>query len=215
MTAARIEHILIGGDPKPWQELGMTVVDDTIWLHGTGMRFVDGESGIRGLAISGLDQRAVGDEFAIDGLPCTAVEPSSPVLVDHPLGVVDIDHVVIATGSLERTSDAVTAETGAVRKRIRETDEVRQGFHRLGNVIVEIVEMRASRPDGGYQIDETAGDDPARFFGLAFNLDDIDVVSRLDPELVGRPKDAVQPGRQIATVRSAAGLGVPVAFMSR
>lgn len=193
----------------------MTLVDGTIWLHGASVRFVDGEPGVRGLTMSGLDQYTAGDELTIDGLPCTAVEPSSPVLVDHPLGVADVDHIVIATGSLERTSDAVTAETGADRKRIRETDEVRQGFHRFGNVIVEIVEMRASRPDGGYQIDESAGDDPARFFGLAFNLDDIDVVSRLDPDLVGRPKDAVQPGRQIATVRSAAGLGVPVAFMSR
>jgi hypothetical protein len=33
--------------------------------------------------------------------------------------------------------------------------------------------------------------------------------------LVGAPRPAVQPGRRIATVRSAAGLPCPVAVMSR
>ena len=36
---------------------------------------------------------------------------------------------------------------------------------------------------------------------------------RLGDDL-GAPRDAVQPGRRIATVRESAGLGVPVAFMS-
>jgi hypothetical protein len=42
----------------------------------------------------------------------------------------------------------------------------------------------------------------------------VDDVDGLDPELVGAPKGAVQPGRRIATVRPEAGLGTAVAFMT-
>ena len=37
---------------------------------------------------------------------------------------------------------------------------------------------------------------------------------QLGPDLIGDAKPAVQPGRQIATIRSAAGLGVVVALMT-
>jgi hypothetical protein len=33
-------------------------------------------------------------------------------------------------------------------------------------------------------------------------------------ELLGTPRDAVQPGRKIATLRPAAGLGPAIAFMT-
>lgn len=204
MTAARIEHVLVGGDPDPWERLGMIVSEGTLWLHGASIRFVDAEPGIHGWTFSGLDERAVGEEFTIDGLASTALDPAQPTFAEHPLGVTDIDHLVVSTGTLERTSDAITAATGGPRKRIRETDSVRQGFHRFGGVIVEIVEQRRG--------DAATG---AAFFGIAFNVDDIGVLGDIDDELVGVPKDAVQEGRQIATVRSAAGLGVPVAFMSQ
>jgi len=47
-------------------------------------------------------------------------------------------------------------------------------------------------------------------------VDDIDVAcNTLGPDTIGEPRTAVQPGRQIATFRTAAGLGVPVALMSR
>jgi hypothetical protein len=34
-------------------------------------------------------------------------------------------------------------------------------------------------------------------------------------DLLGRPRDAVQPGRRIATLRAEAGLGPAIAFMTR
>jgi hypothetical protein len=80
---------------------------------------------------------------------------------------------------------------------------MRQVFFRPGEAIIELV--GPPTPEG------TA---PARFFGLAFTVADLDATAAYLGEHLGQPKDAVQPGRHIATVRSAAGLGVPVAFMT-
>ena len=68
-------------------------------------------------------------------------------------------------------------------------------------ILIEIVEnARVQRPG---------------LFGLVLNLADLDgSIAGMDPDLVGAPKPAVQPGRRIATVRAAAGLGIPVALMS-
>jgi len=54
--------------------------------------------------------------------------------------VIGVDHVVINTPDLMRTSDALTAATGAPLKRVRDAgNNMQQGFHRLGSVVVEIV----------------------------------------------------------------------------
>ena len=54
--------------------------------------------------------------------------------------VVGFDHVVVMTSSLERTCGAIESATGESLRRIREAGPVRQGFHRLGQLIVEVVE---------------------------------------------------------------------------
>ncbi len=82
---------------------------------------------------------------------------------------------------------------------------MRQGFHRIGRggLIVELVE-RPEIPDG-----------PAAFWGLVVIVDDLDVACELlGPDRISAPKNAVQPGRRIATIRSDAGLGLPVALMT-
>ena len=55
---------------------------------------------------------------------------------------------------------------------------------------------------------------PARFWGITFTTADIDAAAELLGDKLGRVKDAVQPGRRIATVRTEAGLGLPVALIS-
>jgi hypothetical protein len=121
------------------------------------------------------------------------------------LAIVGVDHVVVNTPDLQRTSDALVAATGAPLKRVRDAGNgMRQGFHRLGGVIVEIV----STPQ------TLAG--PAFFWGLVFVVNDLDVVfNHLGPDVLSPPKPAVQPGRSIATFRSAVQLGVPCALMTR
>jgi hypothetical protein len=171
----------------------------------TSLRIVDGEPGILGWTLSGIDP-AIDD---IDGLPTTVVGASPPTIAQHPNGAIELDHVVVLTGSLERTCGAIADAIGAPLKRVRDLGESRQGFHRIGRggVVVEVVERRE------------VGDDPASFWGVVINVSDLDaaVTTAVDGagrELVGTAKDAVQPGRRIATVRSEAGLGLPVALMS-
>ncbi|HEY8865706.1 MAG TPA: hypothetical protein VIM22_02145, partial [Solirubrobacteraceae bacterium] len=61
------------------------------------------------------------------------------------------------------------------------------------------------------------GDDasaPATFWGLVVVVGDLDAAVATLGDRVGTPRQAVQPGRRIATLRGEAGLGVPVAFMT-
>ena len=81
---------------------------------------------------------------------------------------------------------------------------MRQGFHRAGSLILEIVE----RPD-------LAPETPAEIWGVVFVVDDLEaVVAWLGPDAVGATRDAVQNGRRIASIKKEVGLGLPVALMS-
>ena len=210
----RVEWLTVGGSVEPWRDLGL-IVDDggLVPLFGPGIRIAGGdESGILGWALSDvtagsqemeIDGLATEVVTEIDGLATELVTPAAPRFADHRLGAIGLDHVVIVTNDLDRTSDAITTVTGAPRRRVREVGTMRQGFHRLGPLIVELVEP-ADLPVG-----------PAEFWGLVLNVEDLDVaVERLGPELISAAKPAVQPGRSIATVRAEAGLGVSVALMT-
>ena len=112
---------------------------------------------------------------------------------------------------LDRTA-ATLREAGFDFRRLREGEtpggSTRQAFFRMGEVILELVEapegtkIRAN-PDG-----------PARLWGLAFLVEDMDLTAAVLGDLLGTPRDAVQQGRRIATLRPDAGLGPAVAFMT-
>ena len=53
-------------------------------------------------------------------------------------------------------------------------------------------------------------DGPARLWGISFLAADLEQGA----SVLGEPRDAVQPGRRIATVRREANLGLPVALMT-
>jgi len=53
-----------------------------------------------------------------------------------------------------------------------------------------------------------------RFWGLTLVVDDLDAAAERLGGRLGRVKEAVQPGRRIATVQREAGLSVPLAFMT-
>ena len=57
-------------------------------------------------------------------------------------------------------------------------------------------------------------DGPARLWGISFLVPDMDATAAALGDLLGAPRDAVQPGRRIATLRREAGLGPAVAFMT-
>jgi hypothetical protein len=197
----RVEWLTVGGSVEPWTRLGLTVVGGTIPLLGTGIRVDESlEPGLRRWELSGVDG-VIND---VDGLSTVAVPAATPTFADHPIGAIGLDHVVVTTDSLERTSEAIAAATQAPLKRVREIGDLRQGFHRVGGgLIVEIVE-RAGLPVA-----------PAWFWGLVLNVEDLDAAAeRIGPDAISDPRPAVQPGRSIATVREAAGLGLPVALMT-
>jgi hypothetical protein len=199
---ARVEWLTVGGDAARWRALGLTVgADGLVPFLFTSLRIVDGDPGIHGWALSGVDV----SRRDVDGLPTTVVDAPQPTLAEHPNGAIELDHLVVLTGSLERTCAAIEDATGAPLKRVRDLGATRQGFHRVGRggLVVEVVERR--------EIDE----DRASFWGLVINVADLNAaVGLAGPALVGAPKEAVQPGRRIATVRHEAGLGLAVAMMS-
>ena len=124
------------------------------------------------------------------------------------MNVVGVDHVVVLADDVRATCAEVERVTGAPLKRVKEGERGVQGFHRLGSVILEVVERRL--------VDPGARSRDASYWGFVIVVDDIQSVAQhLGPDVIGSPKPAVQPERLIATVRSTVGLGVPLALMSR
>lgn len=206
MSAVRLAAVRVGGDASKWGALGFAVADGVIALANGAIDLGAGSA----LVVEPSDPGpAVPDD--IEGVPlvtgCAA--PAAP----HPNGARELDHVVLITDSLERTSALVERSLGLPQRRVREAGEgdrrVRQAFHRFEpaaggtkGCIVEIVE--SARTHG-----------PTALFGLVVVVGDVETVcADLGPDLIGLPKPAVQAGRLIATVRSSAGLGIPVALMS-
>ena len=53
------------------------------------------------------------------------------------------------------------------------------------------------------------------FLGLALNAADLNAMfETYGDNVMSKPKNAVQPGRQISSFRDSAGLGLPVAVMT-
>lgn len=197
MTAA--VALDIGGPVEPWKAIGLTVVGDRSWVGGIELRFGAPGDGVASWVLAGSPDRPA----LIDGLPTTYVDEIETQAWEHPLGAIGLDHVVVMTSSLERTCGEIERVTGEPLKRIREAGPVRQGFHRLGPLIVEVVES------------DRVVAEHASFWGFVLNVADLDAAfDGLGPDLLSPPKQAVQPGRRIASFRSGAGLGAPIALMS-
>jgi hypothetical protein len=147
----------------------------------------------------------------LDGLPTELSERPPAEGRTHPNGVVSIDHVVAFSPALDRTLAALRA-VGLDFRRLREeptpAGAPRQGFFRMGEVILEVIQV----PDGSPLLAEPDG--PARLWGISFLVEDLERPAHVLGDLVGEARDAVQPGRRIATVRREAALGLPVAFMT-
>jgi hypothetical protein len=211
----RLVEVVVAAPLTAWRGIGLDVDDEGCCRIGeVGLRVVApgdaGTTGIVGWTIAlDPDDSGRGSADTIDGVPVTLVGfDSDPVPTSwpsvHPVGAVRFDHLVLFTDDLDRTCAAVTDATGADLRRVREAGPVRQGFHRLGEVILEVVETA------------DAGACGARFWGLVIVVDDVDAAcDRLGPSVIGVPRDAVQPGRRIASFRRDADLGLPVALMTR
>jgi hypothetical protein len=201
-----IDAITVADEPDAWRRAGFTIDAATACVGRVRIELVGRERGKRIVGWSLRD--AATDE--LDGLPTTLStrDPCEPGA--HANGVELIDHVVVLTPDLDRTI-AAFGRAGVDARRTRDIDasqygfEARQVFFRLGEVILELI--------GGK---EPTGDGPATFFGLAYTVADIDATQRLLGDHLPNVKDAVQPGRRIATLRhKELDMSVATAFMSR
>ncbi|MDA2967321.1 MAG: hypothetical protein O3B91_07325 [Actinomycetota bacterium] len=217
-----ISDVWMSSSIVPWRRLGFADFPisqpdgSTVFclsIAGLGFRFLPelSDPSASGSCVSGwtlVADSVSGDRdlLSVDGIETRVI--AGPVAVPqltHALNVASIDHLVITTGSLDRTCGAITEQLGLPLKRIRDAGHgVRQGFHRAGSIILEIVE----RPD-------LAPETAAEIWGVVFVVEDLDAaVTWLGPDAIGAPRDAVQSGRRIASVKKEVGLGLPVALMS-
>jgi catechol 2,3-dioxygenase-like lactoylglutathione lyase family enzyme len=208
-TRVSIDEIRILDEPRAWAELGFEVREQRVQVRGVLIRLAGRASG-RGIA--GWSLRGV-SSAELDGLNTTVShaagrEPAGA----HPNGVIAIDHVVAFSPDLERTIASLRA-AGLDLRRVREeptpAGAPRQAFFRLGAEILELIELPEERVAGA-----GGRDAPARLWGLAFTVEDIERTVEGLGEHASEVRAAVQAGRRIATLRRSAGLSVPVALMT-
>jgi hypothetical protein len=209
MPTATIDELTLADDVKRWEQLGFAASGDCVQLGQVLVRMAGARagSGIVGWSLRGVSSTE------LDGLPTSVSERSAPEQAPaHPNGVIAIDHVVAMSPALERSTQALQA-AGLDLRRVREeptpAGAPRQAFFRLGAVILELIQ----EPDE--VLARTGGPDhPARFWGLALTVEDLERTAELMGPDVGEVRQAVQPGRRIATLGRSAGLAVPIALMS-
>ena len=189
-----LEELEIADEPADWRALGFDVEDGACQISSVRLRLV-GKGPRRGIL----------------GWKLGAVEPAATAAPPQPNGVARIDHLVLLSPDLDRTVEELRSD-GFELRRIREGEtpggSSRQAFFRLGEPILEVVQA----PDGTSVARNPEG--PARLWGIAFLVEDLDATGSALGELLGSPRNAVQPGRKIATLRPEAGLGPAIAFMT-
>jgi hypothetical protein len=178
-------------------------VGDRLTVGGVTVHLVgaDGPRGILGWELAPpLDAE-------VDGLPIaadvTADTTTAAAATGHGPAVAAVDHLVVATPDIERTTGAFTAALGDPRRTVdaaRGDQGVRYRFWLLGTCVLEAIGPV-----------EPSGDGPARFAGLAFTAPDLGVFG----DVTGTPRPAVQTGRTIATFRTREhDVSVPLAVLT-
>ena len=202
--------LTVADPPAVWQDLGFAVeggegpTDDALaWVGGVALRLGAEGRGVTAWSLAGVGLPGTDD---LEGLALAGGFPLAGTAREHPNGVVAIDHLVVSTPDVERTV-ATFGSLGLELRRRREGEaygqQMHQAFFWLGDVILEVVGPPVPKGDG-----------PASFFGLAFSVADLDATAAYLGDRLSAPKEATQPGRHIATLRSAAGSSVAMAFMS-
>ncbi len=197
--APALTDLRVAGDLAAWVDAGFALDDGgdslslgTVRLRGDGV----GPTGITAWSLSGVD------DGTIDGLlTVTGAGPAQPGT--HPNGTLAIDHLVVATPDLDRLTMAL-GSVGIELRRVRDAGRMEQRFFRLGEVILEVIGQPGA-----------SGAGPSTFWGLALTVADLGATAALLGDHIGPVKDAVQPGRRIATLRhEALDIPVPIAFLS-
>jgi hypothetical protein len=213
----QLELVELGDSAAAWSAAGFTVTDHhTIELGRTTICCSADAKPFHGWGINSLGGNESGSGLeSIDGLkllpPQTRTSPAiSRPTPPHPNGISSIDHIVVTTGNCDRSIKAFESAGFVIRGERNTTSygsPMRQVFFWAGDVIVELM-----GPAKGQAVREA----PASVFGLALVTTDMQRTSEVLGDLLGTPKDAVQPGRKIAGLRTkSVGIGLPIAVMSQ
>jgi hypothetical protein len=202
-----VDELVVADDAGSWREAGFRVDGNQVAAGSVRIRLA-GRGEHRGIRSWSLRDTGT---LELDGLATSASERAPTTGAAHPNGVLSVDHLVVMTPDLDRTVGVLEAAGFDLRRRREDPTpggSQRQAFFRMAELILELVEAPAGTrvaadPDG-----------PARLWGIAFLVEDLEATARALGPLVGSPRDAVQPGRLIATLRREAGLGPAIAFMS-
>jgi hypothetical protein len=199
----RLVALHVGGALTPWQAIGLTFDEFTCTLADVDV-VVSGETpGLHGWTIDvGRDEI-----IEIDGIRTTLVSGTTQRPSMSTIGrqkVIGLDHVVVNTDNIDRTTQAITAALGLEVRRERQLGNgAVQRFHKLENTIIEVV--------SGPHITQPG----ASLWGMVASVDDLfELAEGLGENTTSPPKKATQPGRYISTVRGSVGLGVPFALMT-
>jgi len=193
-----IGEIRVGDSPEAWRDIGFTVDDDVCNINGVRIRLGCSGTGITDWTLRGIPASTTD----VDGVPTTESAVPTGDTATHANGVTRIDHVVLMTPDLSRTT-GVLESIGLTVRRERDAGAFTQAFLKLGDVILEIVAPKES------------GTGPASLWGLTFAVEDIDATAAFLGDRIGRVKEAVQPGRRITTLRGQPiGVSPAIAFMS-
>ncbi len=219
MVGPALHTLAIADDPDSWARAGFHV-------EKTGREGIARIGPVRlrllGHEPSGRNRRGIVawsfdgiDDGSIDGLttvsapterPLESSKPPTPN-IPNPNGATRLDHVVMITPDLDRSIRALRMN-GFEPRRTREIPDDqearRQVFFWAGSSIIELVGPV-----------EPTGSGPASLWGLAITTNDLDTMIADLGSLIGAPKPAVQPGRRIATLRTAdLDISVTIAFLS-
>jgi hypothetical protein len=208
MAPVILDELVVADAAEAWRACGFAVEGDVCVVGEVRIRFApeEGRRGLSGWSLRGLES------VELDGLRATRSErPAPEVAPEHPNGIAALDHVVAISSDLDRTVAALEA-AGLDLRRVREeptpAGAPRQAFFRVGPAILEVVQEPAEATE------RAGGDRPAFFWGLAFVAPDLDATVAHLGDRAGEARDAVQPGRRIATLRRSAGLSLPLALMT-
>lgn len=193
-----IDELRVADSPDAWRAIGFTVDDDVCQVGTVRVRLGGTGTGITEWSHRGLPAGV----SEIDGITTVSSDQPAGEPGVHHNGVTRIDHLVLMTPDLPRTTAALVA-VGLDVRRERDAGAFEQVFFRLGEVILEVVGPKE------------AGPGPSSLWGLTFAVDDLNATAAFLGDRVGRVKDAVQPGRRITTLRGKEiGISPAVAFMT-
>jgi Glyoxalase/Bleomycin resistance protein/Dioxygenase superfamily len=189
-----VDELEVADPADAWMQAGFCVDAGAVCRIGDVRIRLAGRghgTGIIGWSLRGLPSDD--SRHDLDGIPTTRSDAVTAAPAEHANGVTAIDHIVLLSPDLHRTVASLAA-VGVEPRRERDDQlggrPIRQIFFRLGEVIIEVV----GPP-------ETASEGPSTLWGVTYVVADIDATAAYFGDRTAPVKEAVQPGRRIATLR--------------